>query len=407
MTNKTPEAASAAATAATAASSAAAATPVADGAAPSCDPSIESSNHGVCESGVSGSLGVSGVSGESIEGTIPSNFLAQIMQNDLATGKCKEIVTRFPPEPNGFLHLGHAKSICINFGLAKIFNGKCHMRFDDTNPTKEETRMRDGVYEEGQCVLRAKIDMAHKNVIMRDPIMYRILKKEHPRTGSDFLLYIDSCMDVKLLSLVEEKIVDGWDDPRLPTLSALRRRGVPAAAIKEFCDRVGVARRNSVIQLELFERCIREYVDERAPRRFAIKEPLLIKLINYKEEEGKEEILNIPNDPKKPEAGCRQLAFTKELYIDAEDFMENPPKNFYRLSPGKEVRLRSAYWIKCEQVEKDANGKITALICTYDPQTLNCSSAPDGRKVKGTIHWLPAKYAVPGSILSVQSIFQK
>ncbi|CDJ38207.1 glutaminyl-tRNA synthetase, putative [Eimeria tenella] len=472
----------------------------------------------------------------------PVNFLSQIMQQDLASGKHKSIVTRFPPEPNGFLHLGHAKSICINFGLAEKFNGRCHMRFDDTNPTKEETRyiesilrdvrwlggdwgnhlyhasdyfpqlyswaeqliekglafvdfdsleeirrkrgsitepgedspyrnkftieenlmhfrkMRDGEYEEGQCVLRAKIDMAHKNVVMRDPIMYRILKKEHPRTGNKWVIYpmydyahgqSDSIEKIthsictlefdlnrqlydwfqealgitrtrqiefarlnvtytvmskrKLLALVNEKVVAGWDDPRLSTLSALRRRGVPPAAIRDFCERVGVARRPSTIQIELLERCIREYLDERAPRRFAVKQPLLVKITNF----GAEEVLTIPSDPKRPAAGSRQLAFTNELYIDAEDFMENPPKEFHRLSPGKEVRLRSAYWIKCNEVEKDANGNITAIICSYDPQTLNCSVAPDGRKVKGTIHWLPAKYAVPAELRFYDRLFTK
>ncbi|XP_026193548.1 uncharacterized protein LOC34622054 [Cyclospora cayetanensis] len=472
----------------------------------------------------------------------PTNFLSQIMQQDLATGKHKSIVTRFPPEPNGFLHLGHAKSICINFGLAKTFGGRCHMRFDDTNPTKEETRyiesilrdvhwmggswgshlyyasdyfpqlyewaeklikkglafvdfdsleeirrkrgsitepgeespyrnkfsveenlmhfrkMRDGDYEEGQCVLRAKIDMKHKNVILRDPIMYRILKKEHPRTGNKWVIYpmydyahgqsdsiesithsictlefdlnralydwFQEALDItrtrqiefarlnltytvmskrKLLALVNEKVVAGWDDPRLCTLSALRRRGVPPGAIREFCERVGVARRPSTIQVELFDRCIREYLDERAPRRFAVKQPLLVKITNLQ----KEETLAIPVDPKNAAAGNRQLPFTNELYIEAEDFMENPPKDFHRLSLGKEVRLRSAYWIKCNEVEKDANGDITALLCSYDPETLNCSAAPDGRKVKGTIHWLPVKYAVPAELRFYDRLFTK
>ncbi|KAL8452999.1 hypothetical protein Emag_002085 [Eimeria magna] len=473
---------------------------------------------------------------------VSSNFLAQIMQQDLASGKHKQIVTRFPPEPNGFLHLGHAKSICINFGLAKAFGGRCHMRFDDTNPTKEETRyiesilrdvkwiggdwgnhlyyasdyfqqlydwaeelikkdlafvdfdsleeirrkrgsitepgedspyrskftiqenlehfrkMRDGAYDEGQCVLRAKIDMKHKNVIMRDPIMYRILKKEHPRTGDKWVIYpmydyahgqSDSIEKIthsictlefdlnralydwfqealgitrtrqiefarlnltytvmskrKLLALVTEKVVAGWDDPRLSTLSAMRRRGVPPEAIRDFCERVGVARRSSLIQIELFERCIREYLHPRAHRRFAVQKPLLVKIINL----DHEETLTLPNHPEDPSFGNRELTFTNALYIESDDFMENPPKDFHRLAPGKEVRLRHAYWIKCQEVEKDEKGNVVAVICTYDPQTKNCSVAPDGRKVKGTIHWLPVQYAVPAELRVYGRLFTK
>lgn len=475
-------------------------------------------------------------------GDVATNFLVQIMQQDLASGKHKGIVTRFPPEPNGFLHLGHAKSICINFGLAKAFGGRCHMRFDDTNPTKEEMRyiesiqrdvrwiggdwgehlyyasdyfqqlydwaeelikkdlafvdfdsleeirrkrgsitepgedspyrskftveenlahfrkMRDGAYDEGQCVLRAKIDMKHKNVIMRDPIMYRILKKEHPRTGNKWVIYpmydyahgqSDSIENIthsictlefdlnralydwfqealgitrtrqiefarlnvtytvmskrKLLALVTENVVSGWDDPRLSTLSALRRRGVPPEAIRDFCERVGVARRSSTIQIELFERCIREYLHPRAQRRFAVQKPLLVKITNLSHEEK----VTVQNHPEDQSFGCREIAFTNELYIEADDFMENPPKDFHRLAPGKEVRLRSSYWIKCHEVEKDNQGNITAILCTYDPETKNCSVAPDGRKVKGTIHWLPAKYAVPAELRVYGRLFSK
>ncbi|KEP59955.1 UNVERIFIED_CONTAM: glutaminyl-tRNA synthetase (GlnRS) [Hammondia hammondi] len=486
-----------------------------------------------------------GVASEAADGpdaTTSVNFLKQIVEEDLRTGKHKTVVTRFPPEPNGFLHLGHAKSVCLNFGLAKAFGGRCHLRFDDTNPMKEETRyiesiqrdvrwlggdwgnhlyyasdyfqqlydwaellikkglafvdddsleeirrkrgsisqpgenspfrersieenldlfrrMRAGEFEEGSRVLRAKIDMTHSNMNMRDPVLYRILKKEHPRTGNQWVIYpmydyahgqSDSIENIthsictlefdlhrilydwfqekleitrtrqiefarlnvtytvmskrKLLALVTEKWVDGWDDPRLPTLSGLRRRGVPPSALRDFCDKVGVARRESTIKVEVLEKCIRDALHVVAHRRFAIQDPIAVTVTNYGDEV---ETITAANHPEDESFGTRELHFSKKLYIDRDDFMENPPAGYRRLAPGAEVRLKHAYWIKCVDVVKDASGLVTELLCTYDPQTKNCSVAPDGRKVKGAIHWLSEKDAVPAEIRIFGRLFTK
>ncbi|PFH37431.1 glutaminyl-tRNA synthetase (GlnRS) [Besnoitia besnoiti] len=492
------------------------------------------------QGGRGGAEGAQSADGPDATGSV--NFLKQIVEDDLRTGKHKTIVTRFPPEPNGFLHLGHAKSVCVNFGLAKAFGGRCHLRFDDTNPMKEEMRyiesiqrdvrwlggdwgshlyyasdyfeqlyewaellikkglafvdddsledirrkrgsitqpgenssfrdrsiqenldlfrrMRAGEFEEGARVLRAKIDMAHSNMNMRDPILYRILKKEHPRTGDKWVIYpmydyahgqSDSIENIshsictlefelhrplydwfqekleikrtrqiefarlnvtytvmskrKLLALVNENWVQGWDDPRLPTLSGLRRRGVPPSALRDFCEKVGVARRESTIKVEVLEKCIRDALHPVAHRRFAIQDPIAVTITNF---EGKDEVLTAANHPEDESFGTRELHFGRKLYIDREDFMENPPVGYHRLAPGAEVRLKHAYWIKCTDVVKDASGRVTELLCTYDQQTKNCSAAPDGRKVKGTIHWLAETDAVPAEIRIFGRLFNK
>ncbi|PHJ15927.1 glutaminyl-trna synthetase [Cystoisospora suis] len=490
----------------------------------------------------SGDTGATSTCADGPDASSSVNFLKQIVEDDLRTGKHKTIVTRFPPEPNGFLHLGHAKSVCVNFGLAKAYNGRCHLRFDDTNPMKEETRyiesiqrdvkwlggdwgkhlyyasdyfqqlydwaellikkglafvdddsleeirrkrgsitqpgenspyrersveenldlfrrMRAGEFEEGSRVLRAKIDMAHSNMNMRDPVMYRILKKDHPRTGNQWVIYpmydyahgqSDSIEHIshsictlefelhrplydwfqekleitrtrqiefarlnvtytvmskrKLLALVTENWVHGWDDPRLPTLSGLRRRGVPASALRDFCEKVGVARRESTIKVEVLEKCIRDALHSVAHRRFAVQDPILVSITNMSE---KEESITAANHPEDESFGTRQLHFTDRLYIDRDDFMENPPPGYYRLSPGAEVRLKHAYWIKCTDVVKDSSGRVSEIRCTYDPETKQCSVAPDGRKVKGTIHWLSEKDAVRAELRIYGRLFTK
>jgi glutaminyl-tRNA synthetase len=471
----------------------------------------------------------------------PSNFIRTIIDGDLESGKHKTIVTRFPPEPNGYLHIGHAKSICLNFGLARDYGGRCHLRFDDTNPTrdyedymesiKEDVRwlgfdwgehlyyasdyfdqlyefaielikqgkayvcsltqdeireyrgtltepgrespyrnrsveenldlferMRKGEFADGEHVLRAKIDMASPNVVMRDPILYRIRHVSHPRTGDKWCIYpmydFTHCLSDalegithsictlefennrplyewileqvfpephpqqiefarlnlnytvmskrKLLRLVESGVVNGWDDPRLPTISGLRRRGYTPEAIRDFAERIGVAKANSVVDYALLEHCLRDDLNERAERTMAVLRPLKVVITNYPE--GQVEYLEGVNNPQDPAAGTRQIPFTREIYIEREDFEEDPPKKFFRLAPGREVRLRFAYFIKCTDVIKDEMGNIIEVHCTYDPETKG-GSAPDGRKVKGTIHWVSAEHSLPAEVRVYDHLF--
>ena len=471
----------------------------------------------------------------------PSNFIRNIIDEDLASGKHKEIVTRFPPEPNGYLHIGHAKSICLNFGLARDYNGTCHLRFDDTNPEKEEVeyiesikkdvqwlgfdwgehlyyasdyfeqlydfavelikqgkayvcelsadeireyrgtlttpgkdspyrnrsveenldlfeRMRNGEFEEGSHVLRAKIDMASPNVVMRDPTLYRIRKVEHHRTGDKWCIYpmydFTHCLSDaiegithsictlefennrplyewileqvfpephprqiefarlnlsytmmskrKLLDLVNRGIVSGWDDPRMPTLSGLRRRGYTPAAIRDFCDRIGVAKANSMVDVALLEHCLREDLNKTSPRTMAVLRPLKVVIENYPE--GQVEYLEASNNPQDPNAGTRMIPFAREIYIEQEDFMIDPPKKFFRLAPGREVRLRFAYFITCTDVIKDEDGNIVEIRATYDPETKG-GSAPDGRKVKATLHWVAAEHSLPAEVRLYDHLF--
>jgi len=471
------------------------------------------------------------------------DFIRDIIQADLASNKHRTIVTRFPPEPNGYLHIGHAKSIALNFGIAQEFAGKCHLRFDDTNPTKEEQeyidsiqadvhwlgfdwgsnlffasdyferlyewaeglikaglayvddqtqdqiretrgtlkepgqnspfrersveenldlfrRMKAGEFQNGARVLRAKIDMAAGNINLRDPVLYRILHAHHPRTGDVWCIYpsydyahgqsdaiegithsictlefedhrplYDWLLDklpvpshprqyefarlnltYTLLSkrvltqLVREGHVAGWDDPRMPTIAGLKRRGVPPAAIREFVKRIGVAKANSVVDVGMLEFCIREHLNKTAQRRMAVLRPLKVVIENYPE--GQLEELEAVNHPDNPAAGTRKIKFGRELYIEQDDFMENPPKKFFRLSPGNEVRLRYAYFIKCREAIKNAEGEIVELRCTYDPATKG-GNAPDGRKVKATMHWLSAQDSIPAEIRIYNQLFAK
>eukprot|EP00920_Eleutheroschizon_duboscqi_P004362 GHVT01010064.1.p1 GENE.GHVT01010064.1~~GHVT01010064.1.p1 ORF type:complete len:644 (+),score=148.33 GHVT01010064.1:144-2075(+) len=470
-----------------------------------------------------------------------TNFIKQIVEEDLKQ-KPGAIVTRFPPEPNGFLHLGHAKSICLNFGLARSYDGQCHLRFDDTNPEKEEMRyiesikedvrwlggvwgsnefyasdyfqqlyewaellitkglayvdhqtgeeirrtrgsitapgidspfrertveenmdlfrkMRAGELADGACVLRAKIDMRHGNLNMRDPLLYRILKASHPRTKAAWCIYpmydfahgqSDSIEKIthsictlefelhrplynwfqekleifrtrqiefarlnltytvmskrKLLCLVKEGFVKDWDDPRMPTIAGMRRRGVPSAAICDFCGRIGVAKRENVIQVELFELCVREHMHRESFRRLAILRPLLVTISNF---EAAEEAIEAANHPERPELGTRTLHFGRRLFIDRADFQEKPEPNFYRLAPGREVRLRYAYWIKCDQVIRGADGEVCELRCSYDRTTKGGNAPEDGRKVKGTIHWLAEADATPAEFRLYERLFTK
>jgi glutaminyl-tRNA synthetase len=474
--------------------------------------------------------------------TAGRDFIRDLVADDLASGRVKKAVTRFPPEPNGYLHIGHAKSIALNFGIAADFGGACNLRFDDTNPVKEEQeyidaikrdvawlgykwdnlfhasdyfeqlydwaehliragkayvddqspeeirltrgtltgpgrnspfrnrsveenldlfrRMRAGEFPNGARILRAKIDMASGNINMRDPVLYRILHANHPRTGDAWKIYpsydfahgqsdaiehithslctlefedhrplYDWFMDnlpvpskphqyefarlnltYTLLSkrvlseLVRGGHVAGWDDPRMPTIAGLRRRGVPPEAIRDFVKRIGVAKANSTVDLGMFEFCVREVLNRAAQRRMAVLRPLKIVIENYPE--GKSEELEAVNHPDDPAAGSRKIRFSRELYIEQDDFMENPPKKFFRLSPGNEVRLRYAYFVTCREVVKNANGEITALRCTYDPATKG-GNAPDGRKVKATIHWLSAADAVNAEVRLYNPLFTK
>ncbi|MEH2626781.1 glutaminyl-tRNA synthetase [Bradyrhizobium sp. AZCC 1719] len=469
------------------------------------------------------------------------DFIRDIVQADLSSDKHSRIVTRFPPEPNGYLHIGHAKSIALNFGIAQEFGGKCHLRFDDTNPTKEEQeyidsiqadvhwlgydwgtdlyyasdyfdrlydwaeglikagyayvddqsqeeirinrgtltepgknspfrdrtveenldlfrRMKAGEFPNGSRVLRAKIDMAAGNINLRDPVLYRILHAEHPRTGTKWSIYpsydyahgqsdaiegithsictlefedhrplyewlLDKLpvpskprqyefarlnLTYTLLSkrvltqLVRDGHVSGWDDPRMPTIAGLKRRGVPPAAVREFVKRIGVAKANSVVDVGMLEFCIREHLNKVAQRRMAVLRPLKVVIENYPE--GQVEELEAINHPDDPAAGTRKISFGRELYIERDDFMENPPKKFFRLSPGNEVRLRYAYFVKCTGVIKNDAGEVMELRCTYDPATKG-GNAPDGRKVKATMHWLSAKDSVPAEIRVYNQLF--
>jgi glutaminyl-tRNA synthetase len=469
------------------------------------------------------------------------DFIRDIVAADLASGKYAGVVTRFPPEPNGYLHLGHAKSICLNFGLAEEFGGRCHLRFDDTNPTKEEqeyidaietdvrwlgfdwgthlhyasdyfeqlytwaqdliragkayvddqsqaeirakrgtltepgqnspfrdrtvdenldlfARMRAGEFPNGARVLRAKIDMTSGNINLRDPFLYRILHAHHPRTGTAWNIYpsydfthgqSDAIEHIThsictlefadhrplydwflenlpvpsrprqyefarlnvtytllskrvLTQLVRDGHVSGWDDPRMPTLAGLRRRGVPAAALREFVKRIGVAKANSTVDIGMFDFAIRESLNKTAPRRMAVLRPLKVVIENYPE--GQSEQVEAINHPDDPSLGVRQIPFGRELYIEHEDFMEDPPKKFFRLAPGREVRLRYGYFITCRDVIKNAAGEVVELRCTYDPATKG-GNAPDGRKVKATIHWVSAAEAVPAEIRLYNLLF--
>ncbi|MBQ6726319.1 MAG: glutamine--tRNA ligase/YqeY domain fusion protein [Bacteroidales bacterium] len=468
------------------------------------------------------------------------NFLEEIIENDLANGTHKSILTRFPPEPNGYLHIGHAKSICLNFGLAKKYGGKTNLRFDDTNPVKEDTeyvdsimedvrwlgfewasvhyasdyfdqlyewakvlikkglayvddqslddirknrgtvttpgvespyrnrsveenldlfeRMKNGEFPDGSKVLRAKIDMAHPNMQFRDPIMYRILHAEHHRTGNKWNIYpmydyahgqSDSIENIthsictlefdihrplydwfiqqlgifpshqyefarlninytvmskrKLLQLVKEGYVNGWDDPRMPTICGFRRRGYTPEAIRNFCDRIGVAKRDNIIDYSLLEFSLREHLNKIAPRMMAVLNPVKVVITNYPENQV--ETLTAINNPEDETAGTRQVPFSRELYIERDDFMENPPKKYFRLAPGQEVRLRYAYFITCQDVIKDEQGNIVEIHCTYDPATRGGDS-PDGRKVKGTIHWVSAQHAIGAEVRLFDRLFK-
>ncbi len=470
------------------------------------------------------------------------DFIRDIVAADLASGKHKSIVTRFPPEPNGYLHLGHAKSICLNFGIAEDFGGRCHLRFDDTNPAKEEqeyidaiqrdvrwlgfdwgehlyyasdyfeqlyawaqhliragkayvddqtqeeirlargtltepgrnspfrdrpvdenldlfARMRAGEFPNGARVLRAKIDMAAGNINLRDPVLYRILHATHPRTGNAWNIYpsydfahgqSDSIEHIThsvctlefedhrplydwfldnlpvpsrprqyefarlnvthtllskrvLTELVRGGHVAGWDDPRMPTLAGLQRRGVPAEALREFVKRIGVAKANSTVDVGMLDFAIREALNRSAPRRMAVLRPLKVVIENYPE--GQSEELEAVNHPDDPSQGTRRIRFGREIYIEQDDFMENPPKKFFRLSPGREVRLRYAYFITCREVVKNPAGEVLELRCTYDPATRG-GNAPDGRKVKATMHWVNAADAVPAEVRLYGHLFE-
>ncbi|QDU41105.1 Glutamine--tRNA ligase [Maioricimonas rarisocia] len=463
----------------------------------------------------------------------PRDFIREIVANDIAAGTNDgRVQSRFPPEPNGYLHIGHAKSICLNFGIAKEFGGRCNLRFDDTNPTKEDVeyvesiqedirwlgfdwdelhfasdyfeqlydwacelirkglayvdsqsldeiraqrgtatepgtaspyrdrsveenldlfaKMRSGEFEDGTHVLRAKIDMASPHLIMRDPLMYRIRHAHHHRTGDEWCIYpmydyahgqSDSIEQIthslcslefethrrlydwfiekleifpskqyefarlsltytimskrKLLELVQEGKVDGWDDPRMPTLRGLRRRGYTAEAIRNFCSEIGVTKYPGMTDMVVLENSLRNDLNKRAERRMAVLKPLKVVITNYPE--GQVEELDAVNNPEDESAGTRKVPFSRELFIEQDDFMEDPPKKFFRLGPGREVRLRWAYFLKCEDVVKDDAGNIVELRCTYDPETKG-GSAPDGRKVKGTIHWVSAAHAVEAEV---------
>jgi glutaminyl-tRNA synthetase len=485
------------------------------------------------------------------------DFIRTIVAEDIETNKWGgRVVTRFPPEPNGYLHIGHAKSICLNFGIAAEFGGRCHLRFDDTNPEKEEQeyvnsiiedvrwlgwdwgehlyygsdyfdqmyqwavelikkgkayvcdlnagqtreyrgtltepgrdspyrnrpveenlglfeRMKTGEFPDGSRTLRAKIDMAHPNLNMRDPVMYRILHASHHRSGDKWCIYpmydwahgfedsietvthsictlefenhrplydwfIDAVNEGRtddgsgpwgkkihhpqqiefarlnltytvmskrrLLNLVQEGLVRGWDDPRMPTISGIKRRGYSPEAISEFCRRIGVNKFNSTVDIALLEHCLREDLNKTSPRVMTVLRPLKVVIDNYPEEQSEE--LDAINNPEDPNAGTRKVPFSRELYIEQQDFMEEPPKKFFRLAPGREVRLRYAYFITCTNVVKDDNGNIVELHCTYDPATRG-GDAPDGRKVKSTLHWVSARHAIEAEVRLYDHLFKK
>ena len=476
------------------------------------------------------------------EADAPLDFIRAIIADEVRGGKNGgRVATRFPPEPNGYLHIGHAKSICLNFGVAAEFGGTCNLRFDDTNPTTEDVeyvdsiqedvrwlgfqwtaepryasdyfetlygyavhliehglayvdslgademrayrgtliepgrespyrsrsieenldlcaRMRAGEFEDGAHVLRAKIDMASPNITMRDPVLYRIRRAHHHRTGDAWCIYpmydfahppSDALEEIthslctlefedhrplydwlvenlpvparprqiefarlnltytvtskrKLLELVEERAVQGWDDPRMPTLVGMRRRGYTPEAIRTFCDRIGVAKRENIVDVALLEHAVREDLNKRAPRVMGVLNPLRVVIDNYPESQTEE--FEIVNNPEDPAAGSRRVPFSRELYIERDDFMEDPPKKFFRLAPGREVRLRGAYFITCTSVEKDASGAVTTLRCTYDPTTRG-GDAADGRKVKATLHWVSAPHALDAEVRLYDRLF--
>jgi glutaminyl-tRNA synthetase len=469
------------------------------------------------------------------------DFIRERIRDDLASGRVKSVVTRFPPEPNGYLHIGHAKSICLNFGIAEEFGGRCNLRFDDTNPAREAQefidsiqesvrwlgfdwgsevryasdnfeqlylwaehlieagkayvedlsadeireyrgtltepgrdspyrdrpvaenldlfrRMRAGEFADGAKALRAKIDMASGNINLRDPVLYRIVRSPHPRTGDTWRLYptydfahgqTDAIEGVthslctlefedhrplydwfienlpvpsrprqyefsrlnlshtvlskrRLTQLVERKHVAGWDDPRLPTLAGLRRRGVPAAAVRDFIARLAISKSDSVVEAAMLDHCIRERLNRTAERRMAVLRPLKIVIENYPE--GAEEALEAVNHPGDPARGIRKVPFSREIFVERDDFMEDPPRKFFRLGPGREVRLRFAYFVTCDTVIKDPEGNVIELRCTYDPATRG-GDAPDGRKVRGTIHWVSARHAIPAEVRLYDNLF--
>ena len=469
------------------------------------------------------------------------NFIKDIVSTDVQSGKTSKVVTRFPPEPNGYLHIGHAKSICLNFGIAFEYGGTCHLRFDDTNPTREAQeyidaiiadvqwlgfdwgdnlyyasdyfeqlcqwadhliqsekayvddlnadeirehrgtlttpgsnspyrertiedntklfeRMKAGECKEGEHVLRAKIDMSSGNINLRDPVIYRIMHSNHPRTGDTWHIYptydfahgqSDSLEDIShsictlefedhrplyewflnnlpvpsqphqyefarlalthtvlskrvLTRLVEENVVNGWDDPRMPTLAGLRRRGFPPKAIRDFAKRIGVSKRDSLVEVAMLEHCVRETLNQTTPRYLAVLRPLKVIIDNYPE--GQTEHLEALNNPNDASSGRRQLPFAREIVIEQDDFLEDPPKKFFRLAPGKEVRLRYAYLITCREIIKNASGEIVEIHCTYDPETKG-GNAPDGRKVKGTLHWVAAEFAHHAEIRLFEHLF--
>ena len=472
-----------------------------------------------------------------------ADFIREIVAGDLREGRHETVVTRFPPEPNGYLHLGHAKSICLNFGIAREFSGRCHLRFDDTNPTKEEqeyidaiqadvrwlgfdwgehlyhasdyfeqlyewaahlvrsglayvddlsadqireyrgtltepgrespfrgrgveenldlfARMRKGEFPDGTRVLRAKIDMASGNINLRDPVLYRILHASHPRTGDAWCIYptydfahgqSDAIEGIThsictlefedhrplydwfvehlpvpsrprqyefarlnlsytvlskrfLLRLVNEGRVRGWNDPRMPTISAIRRRGFPAEGLRDFAALIGVAKRDGIVDYAMLEHCVRNVLNRDAARRFAVLRPLKLVIENYPQ--GQVEELLAVNNPEDPAAGSRTVRFARELYIEREDFLEDPPKKFFRLAPGREVRLRYAYFVTCREVVKDASGEIVELRCTYDPATRG-GDAPDGRRPKATLHWIAAQDALPAEVRLYDHLFTR
>jgi glutaminyl-tRNA synthetase len=471
----------------------------------------------------------------------PANFIRQIIDHDLQTKKNGDrVATRFPPEPNGYLHIGHAKSICLNFGIARDYRGICNLRFDDTNPVKEDVeyvnsiqddvewlgfkwsekffasdyfpkiydyaeqlikigkayvcdltaeevrklrgtltepgknspyrdrsveenldllrKMKAGEFPDASRTLRAKIDMAAPNINLRDPVLYRIKKAHHHRTGDEWCIYpmydyahpISDMIEGithsictlefeehrpfydwvlatlktpchpqqiefarlninylvmskrKLLEMVQNKVVSGWDDPRMPTIQGFRRRGFTPASIRDFCDRIGVTKKDSCIEYTLLENCVREDLDRSTPRVMGVLRPLRVVIENYPD--GKTEEFEVPNHPQKPEMGLRKVAFAKVIYVEQDDFMENPPNKFFRLGPGKEVRLRGAYFIKCVDFKKDAQGKVTELRCTYDPET-GGKNPPDGRKVKGTIHWVSEEHSLQAEVRLYDRLF--
>lgn len=481
-------------------------------------------------------------SSDTTQPTQTHNFIRNIIDRDLEQNKNQgKVATRFPPEPNGYLHIGHAKSICLNFGIAKDYNGTCNLRFDDTNPAKEDVeyvdsikediewlgfkwdnlyfasdyfdklydyavqlikegkayvddltaeqirehrgtlkepgknspyrdrsveenlqlfeKMKNGEFEEGKCILRAKIDMSSPNINLRDPAIYRIKKAHHHRTGDKWNIYpmydyahgisdaiegithsictlefedhrplYDWFLDVlktpchpqqiefarlglnhivmskrKLLELVQEKYVSGWDDPRMPTISGFRRKGYTPESIRNFCDMIGVAKSHSIVDMGQLEFCIREDLNKKAHRVMAVLKPIKLIIDNYPEDQI--EWLPMENNPEDENAGERMIPFSRELYIEEEDFMEEPPKGYFRLSPGKEVRLKGAYYVLCNSVIKDENGNIKEIHCTYDPETKSGSNNPNMRKVKGTIHWVCAKHAVNAEVRLYNSLF--